>query len=110
VYHDSPLTHSLSLSLSLSREEKRRKREEIKNRRPWYYVLNRVKHQLFFYFFFLFIKGAVRIVILNQVAKNELFKNCVFKKLRFENAKNCFFKSQAMIVFFFFFFFLNREF
>jgi hypothetical protein len=32
-------------------------------------------------------------VILNQIVENELFKNCIFKKLRFENAENCLFKS-----------------
>jgi hypothetical protein len=39
-------------------------------------------------------------VILNQIAENELFGNCVFKKLRFENAEKCLFKSQAMKYFF----------
>jgi hypothetical protein len=33
--------------------------------------------------------------ILNKISETELFKNCVFKKLRFENAKNYFFKSQT---------------
>jgi len=35
-------------------------------------------------------------VILNQIAENEPFGNCVFKKLRFENAEKYLFKSQAM--------------
>jgi hypothetical protein len=39
-------------------------------------------------------------VILNQIAKNGPFRNCVFKKLRFENAEKCLFKSQAMWCFF----------
>jgi hypothetical protein len=38
--------------------------------------------------------------ILNQIAENELFGNCVFKKLRFKNAENYFFKSQALWCFF----------
>jgi len=32
-------------------------------------------------------------IFLNQITENEPFENCVFKKLHFENAKNCFFKS-----------------
>jgi hypothetical protein len=33
---------------------------------------------------------------LNQITENEPFGNCVFKKLRFENAEKYLFKSQAM--------------
>jgi hypothetical protein len=29
------------------------------------------------------------------MAENKLFKNYIFKKLLFENAENCFIKSQA---------------
>jgi hypothetical protein len=38
--------------------------------------------------------------ILNQIEENQLFKNCVFKKLRFENTENCIFKLQVMKCFF----------
>jgi hypothetical protein len=31
-------------------------------------------------------------MILNQIVKNKLFGNYIFKKLRFENVENCFFQ------------------
>jgi len=39
-------------------------------------------------------------VILNQIAENKPFGNCVFKKLRLKNAEKCLFKSQTMRYFF----------
>jgi hypothetical protein len=38
--------------------------------------------------------------ILNQIAENEPFGNCILKKLRFKNAEKCLFKLQAMRCFF----------
>jgi hypothetical protein len=35
-------------------------------------------------------------MILNQIVKNESFGNCIFKKLRFENVENWFFKSHKI--------------
>jgi len=45
-------------------------------------------------------KDTFEIAILNQITENESFENYVFKKLRFENAEKCLFKSQAMWCFF----------
>jgi hypothetical protein len=39
------------------------------------------------------VKSVFGIAILNQIAKNESVENYIFKKLRFENAENYFFKS-----------------
>lgn len=47
------------------------------------------------------IQNVFGIAILNQIAENESFINCVFKRLRFENAENCIFKWQARDFFFF---------
>jgi hypothetical protein len=51
-------------------------------------------------FFLLFFEITIslkrkKVQFLNQMAENKLFKNYIFKKLLFENAENCFIKSQA---------------
>jgi hypothetical protein len=39
-------------------------------------------------------------MILFKIAENKSFENYILKKLRFENAENCLFKSQLSIYFF----------